>query len=127
MKTPPFKPHVSIRVRSSDRSETVHETDRAEYFYPHEIPNLKVQSVHDVAKALNSINGDSATKFMKLAPEYKRLDCIWDIWDKDELLDENSYFASAIDEEQRVLIERHAVIVYGCFLEICQDLERTER
>ncbi len=72
--------------------------------------------MHDVAKSLNSITGDSATKFMKLAPEYKRLDCIWDIWDKEELLDENSYFASAIDEEQRVLIERHAVIVYGCFL-----------
>lgn len=116
LKTPPFRPRVTIRVRSADRNETTFETDRAEYFYPHEIPDLKVQSVHDVAKALNSIAGDSATKFLKLAPEFKRLDCIWDIWDKNELLDENSYFASALDDEMRLLIERHSVIVYGCFL-----------
>lgn len=87
LKTPPFRPKVFIKVRSTEKVETTFETDRAEYFYPHEIPDLKVQSVHDLAKALDAIAGDSATKFLKLSPEYKRLDGIWEIWDKDELLD----------------------------------------
>jgi hypothetical protein len=116
LRTPPFRPKVFIKVRSSEKVDTHYETDRAEYFYPHEIPNLKGQSVRDVAKALDGITADSATKFMKLSPDYKRLDCIYDLWDKDELLEENSYFATALDDELRLLIERHSVIVYACFL-----------
>ncbi len=36
--------------------------------------------------------------------------------DKEELLNENSYFATALDDGDRLLIERHNVIVYACFL-----------
>jgi hypothetical protein len=116
LRTPPFKPRVLIKVRSADKVETTFETDRAEYFYPHEIPNLKVQSVHDIAKALDGIAGDSSTKYTKLQNEYKRLDCVWDIWDKDQLLDADSYFFSALTDDQKFLIEKHNAIVYACFL-----------
>ena len=116
LRTPPFKPKVFISVVSSEKVETSFETERAEYYYPHEIPNLKVQAVHDIAKALDGISGDAATKFLKLSPDYKRLDCIYDLWDKEDLLREDSYFASALDESDRLLIERHSVIVYACFL-----------
>ncbi|HEY3927901.1 MAG TPA: ATP-binding protein [Candidatus Koribacter sp.] len=116
LKTPAFRPKVIITVRSAEKNETRHETDRAEYFYPHEIPNLKVQSLRDITSALNAITGDSTTKFTRLAPELKKLDAIWEIWDKEELLKDDSYFSSALDEEQKLLIERHSVIVYACFL-----------
>ena len=116
LRTPPFRPKVFIKVRSSEKAETNFETDRAEYFYPHEISDLKVQSLRDVAKALDGIAGDPATKFLKLPAEHKRLDCIWEIWDKEEILEESSSFASALEEEHRLLIERHSVIVYACFL-----------
>lgn len=116
LSTGPFRPRLDIRVINSDRAESRYETDRAEYFYPHEIPNLKVQSLRDVAAVMNSIAGDSETKFLKLPPEYKRLDCIYDIWDKKEILDEDSYFSSALSDEQRLLVERHRVMVYACFL-----------
>ncbi|HTV59965.1 MAG TPA: ATP-binding protein [Verrucomicrobiae bacterium] len=114
--TPPFRPRIHIKVRSAEKSETVFETDRAEYFYPHEFPNLKVQSLRDLTKALDAIPGDARTKFTKLQGDYKRLDCVYDIWDKDEILRDESYFASALDDEKRLLIEKHNVIVYGCFL-----------
>jgi hypothetical protein len=116
LSTPPFKPKIQIRVRSSEKVDTIFETDRAEYFYPHEIPDLKVQSLHDITRALDSISGDSTTKFTKLQAEYKRLDCIYEVWNKDEILREGSYFASTLDDEKRLLIEKHNVIVYGCFL-----------
>jgi hypothetical protein len=116
LSTPPFTPSISIRVRSSDNTESQDSTNRAEYFYPHEYPNAKVQSLHDVTGALIKISGDSATKFTKLGAEFKRLDVIYEVWSKEELLKEDSYFSSAIDEEQRQMIERHRVIVYACFL-----------
>ena len=72
--------------------------------------------IHDVVRALDSISGDSATKFTKLPAEYKRLDCVYEIWSKDDILREDSYFATALDDEKRLLIEKHNVIVYGCFL-----------
>lgn len=111
-----FTPRIHLKVRSSDKVETSLETSRAEYFYPHEIPDLKVASLKDVTTALSAIPGDSNTKFMKLASEYKRLDCIYEIWDKEQLLAEDSPFASALDDEQKLLVERHSVIVYACFL-----------
>jgi len=116
LSTPPFKPEIVIRVISSDKTVGLHKPQRAEYFYPHEIPNLKVQSLQDITKALDRITGDPSTKLAKLEPEFKRLDCIYEIWSKAELLSEDSYFASALAEEQRTLIERHNVIIYACFL-----------
>ena len=80
LKNPPFRPRVHIKVRSSEKAETHYETDRAEYFYPHEIPDLNVQSLKDITRALDAITADPATKFMKLAPEHKRLVCIYELW-----------------------------------------------
>jgi Histidine kinase-, DNA gyrase B-, and HSP90-like ATPase len=114
--TPPFQTTVSLTVKSAEGSVTEIETSRAEYYYPHEIPNLKGQSLTDIRNALASVPGDAATQFMKIGSEFKRLDCLYEIWTKDELLREDSYFATAIDEEQRLLIERHNVTVYAAFL-----------
>jgi hypothetical protein len=112
----PVKVKIHLVVVSPDKNETKLEIDRAEYYYPHEIPNLKTQSISDITTALNKISGDTLVKFNKLGAEFKRLDCLWDVWDKSSLLAENSYFASALNDEDRLLIEKHSVIVYGAFL-----------
>jgi hypothetical protein len=111
-----FSPKVTIRVRASEKEVTEINSDRAEYYYPHEIPNLKVQSLRDVSQAADKIQGDSQTKLLKLDPSYKRLHCMYDIWGKDEILAEDSYFYSALSEDQKALLERHSVIVYAAFL-----------
>jgi hypothetical protein len=111
-----FSPRVTIRVRASDKEVTEITSDRAEYYYPHEIPNLKVHSLRDVSQAADKIQGDSQTKLLKLDPGYKRLHCIYDVWSKDEILAEDSYFYSALSDEQKALIERHDVIIYAAFL-----------
>jgi len=110
------KIRVNVRVRSMEGTETSIDTDSPEYFYPHEIENLKTQSLGDIVKNLTKIQGDAATKFAKLPPEFKKLDCIWEVWSKDELLEDESYFTTALDEERRTLIDKHTVVVYGCFL-----------
>jgi hypothetical protein len=111
-----FATRVTIRVRASEKEITEISTDRAEYYYPHEIPNLKAKTLSEVSQAADKILGDSQTKLLKLDPEFKRLHCIWDVWDKNQILDKDSYFYSALSEEQKELIERHDVIVYGAFL-----------
>ena len=111
-----FSPKVTIEVRSSDKEVSNFTKNRAEYYYPHEIPSLKVQSLRDVSKAADAIQGDSQTKLLKLPAEFKRLQCVYDVWAKEEILEEGSYFDSALTDEDREIIERHNVIVYGAFL-----------
>ncbi len=116
LSTPKFRPTIHLQVKATGGTQTSLITDNAEYYYPHEIPNLKAESLRDLQKALQAISGDAATKFTKLPGEYKRLDCVWEVWDKDDLLAEDSAFASALEEEQKLLIEKHRVIVYSAFL-----------
>jgi hypothetical protein len=113
--TPVFKPRVSIIVVDQEGTETRTETNSCEYFYPHEFPS-KVKALSDITKALDEIRGDPSTKFARLSAEYKKLECVYEIWTKDALLSEDSIFASSISEEGRQLIERHNVAVYGAFL-----------
>jgi hypothetical protein len=111
-----FSPTVVIRVRSSDKEVSEKRQTGAEYYYPHDIPNLKIQSLRDVSKAADNIQGDAQTKLLKLPPEFKRLQCLYDIWGKDEILAENSYFESALDNDEKELVERHNVVLYAAFL-----------
>jgi hypothetical protein len=53
---------------------------------------------------------------LKLDASYKRLHCVYDIWGKEEILAEDSYFYTALSDEQKALIERHNTIVYAAFL-----------
>ncbi|MGA7503534.1 MAG: ATP-binding protein [Candidatus Sulfotelmatobacter sp.] len=62
LSTSKFSPRVTILVRSSDKEISEYTKNRAEYYYPHEIPNLKVQSLRDVSKAADAIQGDSQNK-----------------------------------------------------------------
>jgi len=109
-------PKINIKVISSNKSTTDFSSLRGEYYYPHEIKDLRVKQIEDIEQELNTIQGDPATKFSKLKSSFKKLDCIYDIWDKNQLIDENSPFYSALDEENKLLIEKHSVVLYACFL-----------
>lgn len=114
--TPQFKPTVRVTVADHEGSMTSIESASCEYYYPHEIPAGKVKALSDINLALDEIKGDPNTKFAKLSQDFKRLDCVYEIWDRTSLLSEDSPFASALNEEFRQLIERHNVFVYGAFL-----------
>jgi len=116
LSTPPFCPTVHLNVVSAEGVHSKLSSARAEYYYPHELPNLKTKSLGDIKSAMAKITGDPGTVFTKLGGEYKRLDCIYEIWGKDKILEENSPFAATLDEESRVIIEQHNVILYACFL-----------
>lgn len=110
-----FHPAVSVQVVDPDGVSTYESSSNCEYYYPHEIPG-KVASLTDIRTALDKIPGDTTTKFAKLANEFKKLDCMYEIWDKRALLDESSDFVSVLDPEEAILVERHKVSVYAAFL-----------
>jgi hypothetical protein len=113
---PAFKFKTTVKVVSSGGEVTSAVGANVEYYYPHEMPNQKVQAVSDIASALSKIEGDSQTKFSRVAGDFKRLDAVYEVWDAKAILAEDSVFDSAIDEEKRSLVERHQVSVYACFL-----------
>ena len=117
LQTSKFAPQVEIRVTDSNGSVTEANVHQPEYFYPHEIPNIKVATVKDIEKALSAIQGSSEEKRARLDSGYKRLDALWEIYSKEELVNPDWWFGSSqLTDEHRSLIERHNVVVYSSFL-----------
>ncbi len=114
----PFYPTVTVSVKSPEKTVTEITRGRAEYYYPHEIPNIKAQSLRDTKSAADAIQGDSDTKMLKLSAEFKRLQCIYEIWTKDEILSDGSDFLTSpgLSDDEKELVDRHQIMIYGCFL-----------
>jgi hypothetical protein len=113
--TTKFRPIFSVEVIDTDGASTTEVSSNAEYFYPHEIPG-KVASLSDIKNSLDKIPGDSFTKFSKLSNEFKKLDCLYEIWTKSYILQEDSDFISVLDPDERILVDKHNVVVYAAFL-----------
>lgn len=111
-----YQPAVTVTVINNEGAKSESHAQRSEYYYPHEIPG-KVASLKDIQAALAKIPGDANTKFAKLGSEFKKLDCMYEVWNKDDILETGGDFESALDgEDDRIVAERHNVVVYGAFL-----------
>ena len=113
---PKFRFRIFVKVVAQNGDVTTADSDAVEYYYPHEMPNQKVQPVSAIVSGLQGVEGDAQTKFSRLAGELKRLDAIYEVWDPTSLLAEDSPFSTAINTEARALIERHSDCIYACFL-----------
>jgi hypothetical protein len=114
--TSPFRPTVHIEVVDLNGSVTRKNMEKPEYLYPHEFPGFKSESLSGIEAALASIQGSPDERFSKLGSEFKRLSCVYEIYDKDDILRSGSPFETALTAEQRQLIEKHQVSVYASFL-----------
>ncbi len=68
-----------------------------------------------IDKAITSIAGDPATRMQRLPDAFRRLDGIWEVWRADEILN-NPILTRNLDEDQKILIRRHNITIYACFL-----------
>lgn len=111
------KTKVIIRVTDAAGNCTKEEIENPEYIYPHEIGFLqRVESIRSIQSALAKLKGDPQEQMRVIPENFKRLDASWEIWDKEDLLNEDNPFAKDLDTSQRELIERHNVVVYACFV-----------
>jgi hypothetical protein len=103
-------------VRDIAGSETRRSFARAEYFYPHDLQNLyKVKSVSEIEGRISSLAGDLTLRFQRIGEEFKRLDAVWEVWTNDDIIG-HSVLARNLSDEQKELIGRHRVYIYGCFV-----------
>lgn len=109
-------PTVCVTVKDATGSTTVETVVKPEYFWPHEIPNIKVAEVVELEAALTKIEGSGEDKNARLDAKFKRLDCLYQIYSTEELLDADGWFGKTLDEEQRALVRQHSVVVYSAFL-----------
>ncbi len=70
----------------------------------------------DIRNKMNTIAGDPQTILKKLPEKYKNLDCVYQIWDQNELLSDKSSVKLNLTENQRFLLIKHQVTVYGAQL-----------
>lgn len=111
------KTEVKLRVVDAAGEASEITLANPQYNYPHEIPFLqRVKSIREIQRALSSIKGDPQEQMRKVPENFKRLDASWEVWDKSELLEDESPFARELDLAGREIIERHNVIVYACFV-----------
>lgn len=106
----------NLSVVALDGSVDTITVKNPEYYYPHEIPLLKkVQDIDTIDARINAIAGDPDQKLQKLPDDFRRLDAVYKVWPKDILVADTTLTRN-IDDDQRVLIERHDICVYGCFV-----------
>ena len=105
----------TIEVIDAAGSRTVHRFSRSEYYYPHELPNIhKIKSITEIENRMNSLTGDPGNRMTRLGDEYRRLDAIYEIWTYDQIL-ENDILMRNISDDQKEIIGRHKLCIYGCF------------
>ena len=121
-----FKPTVQVYVTDSEGNQTSKYKDGAEYYLPHEIPNLKVQAISDLNKAIESLTGGLDERFSKLPDKFKKLNAVWEVWSWRDILDSQSQMNLQIglSDEQQELVEKHRVSVYGFFCNSTRIFER---
>jgi hypothetical protein len=110
-------PRVSCHLRVTDNAgdTTRYETQRVEYFYPHEMDTVlpRVKSMSEIRSGLEGIEGDN----QRIPQDLRKIDAMWDVWTSEQILAEDSPFAGQkFGEDEIQLIRRHDVSVYGCFL-----------
>ncbi len=121
-----FKPKIILSVIDVENNYTETTKDGAEYYYCHEIPNLKVECVSDIDKAIESISGCPEERYFKLADRFKKLNAIYDVWDWKAILNEEYPLKldTGLSLEQRELVEKHKISVYGFFCNSTRIFDR---
>lgn len=111
------KTKVHLTLVDAGGNKTYTTLDNPEYIFPHEIPFLqRVKSIREIQKALSALPGDPQEQMRRMPEQFKRLDAVYEVWDKEDILKEGSPFSKDVLDEAKQLIERHNVVVYACFV-----------
>lgn len=113
-----IKPNYRIVVIGAlGRKEVESSADDAEFMYPHYFRACQRNAdVNDISKKVTEMSLTKAQMASKLPANLRNLDCIWNVWGKDEILSQEGAFFDDLSDEQRALIVRHDVHIYGCFV-----------
>ncbi|MGX9426148.1 MULTISPECIES: ATP-binding protein [Bradyrhizobium] len=110
------KTAVVVEVLDLAGTATHYVGKNPEYYYPHEMPVLqKVAGISEIEAAVAEIKGDPSTRLNRLNDKFRRLDAMYEVWSGKEVL-ADPVLSRNLDDDQRVLVEKHNITVYGCFV-----------
>jgi len=113
LKREKFNPTVNLRVTDrAGKSTEILAKKNIEFFYPHDIPDIKESDLTEIRKEISLLEGDLETRMQKLPSRYKGLSCIWDIWDYKDLLT-SEYLKLELTDEEKSIVQKHQVSVYA--------------
>lgn len=118
LETPKVIPAVTIDVINLEGMLDQDKSNYASYLFPHEFEKSikKVKDINEIVKKWGSLKGNRKEKIDKMPASFQRLDCLYQLWPKDEILSESWGFVKELDDFQRELVERHRIFIYGCFM-----------
>lgn len=105
-----IKPLIEITVHDESGNTTKRDSQNCEFFYPHEIPGLKTQDLNSLLSEISKQTGDPADIKKKIKPEYKNLDCLYDIFDPEKIISMNS--RGLFTEDDVILIREYKIYAY---------------
>ena len=127
LRTAEFKPEITIKVTDKEGHSDKLTSNNAEYYYPHEIEGIKAVDLMEIRGALKQIDADPHTSARRLSDKYKNLDCIYEIWTHDEILNQDSQDSRILriqlSEDEKILIEQHQVAVYAAQMSSARTFE----
>lgn len=108
--TSKIKPLVSVTVYDESNNKTELTSQNCEFYYPHEISGLKTQDLTSLVSEVKKQTGDPADIKKKIRPEFKNLDCLYEIFDSEQIISMNS--RNLFTEEDIVLIREYKIYAY---------------
>lgn len=105
-----IKPQVTVTVFDESDNKTERISQNCEFYYPHEISGLKIQSLSDLNKEVKKHKGDPADFKKKIKPEFKNLDCLYDAFGTEEIIEMNS--KGFFSDDEMVLIREYKIFSY---------------
>jgi len=117
---PEFDIQIDLSVISKSGDVSKISSSGLEYFWPADnIPNVKSESLGDVASAFNDQKDvPPELRWHSMPEKFKDLDIIWEIWGPEELLDPNGPFSALFggNEQFRDIVNDHKVTVRADWL-----------
>jgi hypothetical protein len=119
LQTGGIKPEYHIRVIDVHGSakDCFSGSGGSEFYFPHDFQACtRNKDLNEISAKLLETGVARKDMSQKLPADFRNLDCIWNIWGKNTLIDEEGPFREDFSEEQLSLISQHDVCVYGCFV-----------
>lgn len=105
-----IKPIITLSVIDETDNKTEQTSNYCEFYYPHEIGGLKSQDLGSLISEIKKQNGDPSDIKKKIKPEFKNLDCLYDIFDTEKIISMN--LRGFFTEEDIVLIREYKIYAY---------------
>ena len=120
---------IAVDVVDLAGTSTHHIGKNPEYYYPHDMRTSSSKSRKHFWKLRSTvaeIQGDPSTRLNRLNDKFRRLDAMYEVWSREDVL-ADPVLTRNLDDDQKILVEKHNLTVYGCFVSTAKSWSTFQR